>query len=125
MSVATCRDAVGPRGTVLGRVAVAPILPSDAALAVFGLAIDRVRIVVVRPAADTLADTTVSLPPDATFLDLDLRVPLVSSPESLDVTIEALSGTIPLFTGTGRLSAEDAEPLLDEANHLLNAIAGL
>ena len=84
MSVATCRDAVGPRGTVLGRVAVAPILPSDAALAVFGLAIDRVRIVVVRPAADTLADTTVSLPPDATFLDLDLRVPLVSSPESLD-----------------------------------------
>jgi hypothetical protein len=103
LAAATCRDAVGPRGTVQGRVAVAPILPSDAALAVFGLAIDQIRIVVVRPVADTLADTTVALPPDATFLDLDLHVALVSSPESLDVTIEALSGTVPLFTGTSRV----------------------
>ncbi|MDP3910169.1 MAG: hypothetical protein Q8Q14_07235 [Gemmatimonadales bacterium] len=106
LAVATCRDALGPRGGGAGglaRVAVAPILPSSAALADFGLTIDRVRIVVVRPVADTLADTTAVLPPDADFLDLDLRVPLLARRESLSVTIEALAGSIPLFSGTSMI----------------------
>jgi adhesin/invasin len=83
-------------------VAVAPILPSDAAVAAFGLSIDRVRIVAVRPVAppDTLADTTVDLPPAAQALDLDLRVPIVSSPETVLVSIVALAGAVPLFEGT-------------------------
>lgn len=100
--VATCRDAVGPQGTGAGqgRVVFAPILPSEAALASFGLAIDQVRIIVVRPAADTLADTTVALPPDSSSLDLDLHVALLSDPETLSVSIVALSGSQPLFTGT-------------------------
>src|SRR5213593_4867051 len=49
---------------------------------------------------DTLADTTVALPPNAESIDLDLRVPLISSPETLYVSIVAMSGAIPLFTGT-------------------------
>ena len=102
LSVATCRDALGPRGTGAGQghVAFAPVLPSEAALASFGLAIDQVRIIVVRPAADTLADTTVALPPDSSSLDLDIHVALLSSPETLSVSIIALSGSQPLFTGT-------------------------
>ena len=86
----------------LAPIAVAPILPSDATVASFGLAIDRVRIIVVRPAAppDTLADTTVSLPPDSATLDLDIRVPLIAATETLEVSIIALSGTVPLFQGT-------------------------
>lgn len=96
----TCRDALGPREGTLARVAVAPIFPSGAAMADFGLTIDRIRIIVVRPVADTIADTTAALPPDADFLDLDLRVPLLAARESLSVTIEALAGSIPLFSGT-------------------------
>jgi adhesin/invasin len=100
LTVATCRDALGPRSTVLGRVAVAPVFPSEAALGEFGLTIDAVRFIVVRRPADTIADTTLALPPDATELELDLRVPLIAAPETLSVSVVALSGTIPLFAGT-------------------------
>ncbi len=98
LTVVTCRDGFEPHA--LARIAVAPVLPSKAVLADFGLTIDRVRFVVVRPVSDTLADTTIALPPGATELALELRVPLVASPETLSVSVVALSGTIPLFTGT-------------------------
>ena len=83
------------------RVAIAPIFPSNAGLSAFGLSIDRVRFVVVRRVAppDTLADKTVDLPPDARELDLNLRVPIVSSPETVLVSIVALAGAVPLFQG--------------------------
>ena len=99
-------------GLHYARVAVAPIFPSYSGLASFGLAIDRVRFVVVRPVADTVADTTVALPPDARELDLDLRVPIVTSPETLLVSIVALSGVVPLFQGTApvEVSAGLASP---------------
>src|SRR5438034_8864427 len=101
LTLVTCRDGSGPLLHV-ARVAVAPILPSEAAVAAFGLSIDRVRIVVVRPVTppDTLADTTVNLPPDAEALDLNLRVPIVTSPETVLVSIVALAGAVPLFQGT-------------------------
>src|SRR2546426_835511 len=98
LTLITCRDGFEPHP--LARIAVAPVLPSKAALGDFGLTIDHVRFVVVRPVSDTLADTTLVLPLGATELALELRVPLVASPETLNVSIVALSGTIPLFTGT-------------------------
>jgi len=100
LSVATCRDALGPGTPTRALIAVSPVLPSEAALADFGLSIDAVRFIVVRPAADTLADTTLVLPPDSTELALDLRVAIVSVPETLRVSVVALSGTLPLFAGT-------------------------
>jgi len=101
--LATCRDGTG-LPTSFAPIAVAPIFPSDASLASFGLAIDRVRFIVVRPSTppDTLADTTVTLPPDAESIDLDLRVPLISSAETLYVSIVAMSGAVPLFTARHR-----------------------
>jgi adhesin/invasin len=101
LTIATCQDGTAPQ-TTFAPVVVAPIFPSDAALASFGLAIDGVRFVVVRPSTppDTLADTTVAIPPDAESIDLDLRVPLISSAETLHVSIVAMSGAIPLFEGT-------------------------
>jgi adhesin/invasin len=100
LAAATCRDALDPGTPTRARIAVAPILPSEAALADFGLTIDAVRFIVVRPAADTLADTTLVLPPDSNELALDLRVAVVSLPETLQVSVVALSGTLPLFSGT-------------------------
>src|ERR1044072_7545748 len=101
LALVTCRDGSGPQ-LQFARVAVAPVLPSDAGLATFGLSIDRVRIIVMRPLElpDTLADTTVNLPPEAQALDLDLRVPIVSSPTPARGAIIALAGTVPLFEGS-------------------------
>src|SRR6267143_5492280 len=99
-TLVTCRDGSGPQ-LYYARVAVAPVFPSGAGLASFGLSIDGVRFVVARPAQrpDTLADTTVALPPGARAIDLNLRVPLVSSPEMVLVSIVALTGAVPLFEG--------------------------
>jgi len=104
--LATCRDGMEPQ-VHRAPIAVAPVLPSDAALASFGLAIDRVRFIVLRPAPatrdappDTLVDSTVALPPDSATLELDIRVPLIAAAETLQVSIVVLSGTIPLFEGT-------------------------
>jgi adhesin/invasin len=98
MTVTTCRDAFEPGATA--QIAVVPILPSRAELADFGLTIDGVRFVVVRPPADTLADTTVALPPNVRELALDLRVPIRRNPEEMNVSVIALSGAMPLFIGT-------------------------
>src|SRR2546426_2743342 len=98
LTLATCRDGFEPHA--LARIAVAPVLPSKAAGARFGLTIDQVRFVVVRLVSDPLADTTVDLPAAVTELALDLRVPLVTNPETLSVSVIALGGTIPLFAGT-------------------------
>src|SRR5438552_18804637 len=75
LTLVTCRGGLEPHA--MARIAVAPVLPSRAALGAFGLTIDAVRFVVVRPVADTLADTTVASPPGATALALALRAPLV------------------------------------------------
>src|SRR5467141_3165457 len=101
LTLVTCRDGSGPQ-LQYARVAVTPVFPSGTGLASFGLSIDRVRFVVVRSASrpDTLADTAVALPPDARELDLNLRVPIVSSPETVLVSIVALAGVVPLFQGT-------------------------
>src|SRR5256885_2168094 len=108
----TCRDGMEPQ-LQLARVAVAPVLPSERSLASFGLTLDHVRFIVVRggfgsetrasTSPDTLADTTVALPPDLAALDLNLRVPLIAAAETLEVSIVALAGTIPLFQGAARV----------------------
>ncbi len=109
LTLVTCRDGIAPN-LEYARIAVAPVLPSEATLAAFGLTIDHVRFVVVRPVSDTLADTTVALPPGATELALELRVPLVASPETLNVSVVALSGAIPLFTGTSPVRVPTPPP---------------
>ena len=120
LGVVTCRDAFEPRSTVSHRLAIAPILPSEAMLADFGLTIDAVRFVVVRLPSDTLADTTLALPPDSTELALDLRVPLIASAETLSVSVLALSGTLPLFSGTALVPVpSDLPPTpIDVANYI-------
>jgi len=83
--LATCRDGTGlptvvraHRGRAdlpLGRVAGGPSVSRSTAL--------RFNCRPPSTPPDTLADTTVALPPDAESIDLDLRVPLISSAETL------------------------------------------
>src|SRR2546426_12806746 len=92
LTLVTCRDGSGPQ-LYYARVAVAPIFPSDAGLAAFGLSIDGVRFVVVRRVApaDTPADTTGEVAPDARAPALRLRVPVPSSSQTLLCLVVALA----------------------------------
>ncbi len=98
LTLATCRDGMEPQ-VHLAPIAVAPVLPSAAVLADFGLTIDGVRFVVVRLPSDTVADTTVALLPGIDEITVDIRVPVFSRHDSVSVSVIALSGTLPLFAG--------------------------
>ncbi|MGH7521186.1 MAG: hypothetical protein ACREMI_07890 [Gemmatimonadales bacterium] len=99
LTLATCRDGMEPQ-VHFAPLAVAPVLPSRATMADFGLTIDGVRFVVVRLPTDTVADTTVAVLPDVHEVTVDIRVPVFSSHDSVSVSVIALSGTLPLFAGT-------------------------
>lgn len=101
-AVATCRDApTGPGQGARASLALAPVLPAQVAnLAAFGLAIDSLRVIVVRPASDTVADTTVQFAADQDSLELALSILLESSPETFNVSMELRGGGFVLFSGS-------------------------
>jgi hypothetical protein len=84
-------------------LAVTTTLPSAADLASFNLVIDNVRLIVVRPPAETLFDQVVAFPASQTSLQLSATVDLQQDQETLDVTIQLLSGSQVLFSGTQSL----------------------
>src|SRR2546422_8774564 len=96
VTLVTCRDGSGPQ-LYYARVAVAPIFPSDAGLAAFGLSIDGVRFVVVRRGAPpgTPAPTTGNVAPDARARDPRLRGPVASSPANVPRSVLAPGGAAP------------------------------
>jgi hypothetical protein len=95
----TCdREAAGPGPRAA--LAVEATLPPSLNLASFNLTIDNVRLIVVRPSADTVFDQLFSFPPGETSLPIEADVPLEQSPETFQVTIQLLSGTTLLFSGT-------------------------
>ena len=123
VGVAACSDtppvavkhaSLGLNGGVAGRVAFNPVF-SAAALQVaqhlsdFGIDYDRVRVVLVRPPADTAKDTTVAFAPGGPDLILNLTVEVRSSDEVFDVGIQFLSGPKPVFEGEGRARSHPAD----------------
>ncbi len=81
-------------------LAVEAVLPSSLDLAAFNLAIDNIRLIVVRPPADTVFNSTFPFLPSLDSLQLSAEVTLEQSPETFQVTIQMLSGSTLLFTGT-------------------------
>ncbi len=111
--LATCGEdnPSGPSGSpVVGRMEFVsgPILSGG----FFGpnLPIDRVHVVIVRPPSTIVKDTSRAFNPNANQLRLDLPILLRAAAESLDVTLELLSGTTVLFSGTSRLEARSGPP---------------
>jgi hypothetical protein len=84
-------------------LAVTTTLPAAADLASFNLVIDNVRLIVVRPPAETLFEQVVAFPASQTSLQLSATVDLQQDQETLDVTIQLLSGSQVLFSGTQSL----------------------
>ncbi|HSD33528.1 MAG TPA: hypothetical protein VLB49_16555, partial [Gemmatimonadales bacterium] len=103
VSLATCtRESAGPPRHAA--FSVAPVLPSGTSLAAFNLSIDNVRLIVVRPPADTVFDQTFAFPANQSSLPISADIPLEQSPETFQVTIQLLSGTTLLFGGTQSVS---------------------
>ena len=100
----TCdHEAAGP-----GRhasLAVAALLPATD-LAAFNLTIDNVRLIVVRPPADTVLDQTFNFPANQSSLPIAADVPLEQPSETFHVTIQLLSGSTLLFEGTQDVTLE-------------------
>lgn len=96
----TCTEGGTGPGHHRAALAVTTTLPSSAELAAFNLYIDNVRLIVVRPPSDTLFDQVVPFPANQTSLPLTATVELQQDQEALEVTIQLLSGTQVLYSGT-------------------------
>ncbi len=92
---------VGPGRRGIGSVRVAPAF--DAFARVAPLTLDGVRVIVVRPPAETLAVVPKPFNPTSTQLQLNIPVFLQSVSEDLLVTLELYSGQTLLFSGTRTL----------------------
>lgn len=112
-SVATCSDSLSaPGASTTGalRLAFQPHLSAEASralqsLASAGVNIDRVRVVIVRPPADTLKDTTVVFPAGVDVLPLELRV-AASPGEQLGANLGYYAGSTLLFTGSATVTVQ-------------------
>ena len=106
LALATCaREAAGPPRRAA--FSVSPVLPAGLSLAAFNLTVDNVRLIVVRPPADTVVDQTFAFPANQSTLSISADVPLEQSPETFQVTIQLLSGTTLLFAGTQSLAVTE------------------
>jgi hypothetical protein len=117
VGVATCSDtppvavkhsSLGPNGAAAGRVAFQPVFSAAAlqiaqGLSDFGIKYDRVRVVLVRPVADTAKDTTIAFTPGGPDITLNLTVDVRSPDEAFDVGIDYLSDPGIVFHGHGRV----------------------
>ena len=102
----SCVDAVTPGGDRHALVSLQPRFSArDAAiyyhLAAVGVPVTSVRIILVRPPSDTVANTTVSVDPGADSLSVDVTVNLKSDPETFDASMDLLNAGTVLFHGTG------------------------
>ena len=100
LAVATCRDdPTGPGQRA--SLALAPVLPAQALnLAAFGLTIDSLRVIIVRPPSDTVVHTTVAFAVDQDSVALQLQLDLEAETETFDVTLQLRGGGFVLFAAT-------------------------
>ncbi|OLC68877.1 MAG: hypothetical protein AUH78_25205 [Gemmatimonadetes bacterium 13_1_40CM_4_69_8] len=77
-----------------------PLLAAPADLQAFGLTIDSLHLVIVRPPTDTIKDTTVYFNPDSSQVRLAVSLELKAAVETLSVHLTLSAGGVPLFTGS-------------------------
>jgi hypothetical protein len=119
VGLVTCADAPstikdsGPRppsGQFSARLSLAGQLSPEAqqtvaSLAAVNLAINNVRIVLIRPPADTLRDTIVAVTAGQSSLTTDLTININGVEETLSAVIQLRDGSNVLFSGTQEVRA--------------------
>ncbi len=111
-ALVTCTSdhTTGPGRFGRGYLAINPVVTSPVDLALFGLTIDSLRVVAVRPVADTALDTTVFFSPDSAILHLSLPVFLQAAVETFVLHLELRAGSIVLFSGTDTAQVSSGAP---------------
>lgn len=98
----TCTDNLaGPDHPGIGRLRIVPVF--DAYSRIAPLTLDNVQVIVVRPAADTLARVSRGFGVTNPQLQLDVPVLLSGLTDDLDVTLRLFSGSTLLFEGTSTI----------------------
>lgn len=105
-----CLDTGRPEAPV-ATLSLQAELPPSYTPGVFGLSVDRARILLIRSTSEPVTDTTVFFPAELNQLQVRLRVPLLSRREVMTALIELRSGTSLLFAGSQVLTVSEGETL--------------
>jgi hypothetical protein len=106
IAAGACSDSTGGSGTHV-QLALQPQFPASYTPGAFELAVDRVRVRLIRPPAEAVVDTLVLFPPDATELTVRVKVPLLARREVLVAGLEMSAGTQVLFSGNREVEVTD------------------
>jgi len=100
----------GPGRFGRGYLMVRPVVSSPVDLAAFGLTIDSLRVIAIRPVADTALDTTAFFSPDSTAIHLSLAILLHASVETFVVHFQLKAGALVLFQGVDTVQVSSGAP---------------
>ncbi|HEX3866764.1 MAG TPA: hypothetical protein VHV78_08435, partial [Gemmatimonadaceae bacterium] len=116
--VATCSDSPAtavntsskPANRGAARVGFAPVFSTSAIaaagrLADFDISFDHVRVVLVRPVADTVKDTTIAFAPGQSDVTLDFTVDVEAVGESFGASIDYTNPSGVVFHGDGTVQS--------------------
>lgn len=106
LAAGACGDSVGDSGAAV-QLSLQPQFPASYTRGVFDLAVDRVRVRLIRPPAEAVLDTLIVFPPDAAELAIRVKVPLIARREVLNASVQLNAGTRVLFSGTRELEVTD------------------
>jgi hypothetical protein len=109
LALTTCENEAAGPARHRAALAVQAELPPGADLVGFGLAIDNIRLIVVRPPSDTALDSTFAFGANADNLQVTADIQLEQSPETFQVTIQMLSGSTLLFSGTQNVALSSGQ----------------
>jgi len=110
VALSTCADPSTAGRSGIGAIAFRPVFASGVNTAAAGLAIDNVRIIILRPPEDVVLDRVVTFSLDSATLRIQLSVELEAQAESLDATVELRSGALVLFSGSRRILVTQGGP---------------
>src|SRR5262245_36778565 len=119
LGVAACADAPSTAPTSpsasqgMARISFAPIFSPAARAAAallpdFGITFDHVRVRIVRPPTEVVADTTIEFKPGQADATLDLTVPIRTDGESFQLSMDYLNGGAIVFHGNGSVKSHAA-----------------
>lgn len=106
-----------PSGTA--SLAVVPEYPADFEAGALNLVIDRVRVRVVRPPSEWIADTSATFPVNAQSVTMRLSLPLKARQEQLGVVLELWAGPLLIFSGARTLEVTEGAPIGEPPRILL------
>lgn len=102
-----CSDSTGGDGVPTAQLALQPVFPATYTPGAFELAVDRVRVRLIRPPAEAVVDTVAVFPADATELTVRVKVPLLARRETMIAGLELSAGSRILFSGTREVEVAD------------------